>query len=1441
MKREPIDDYARRLFRAMKESHCGDRLWRLMSHIVVLFRKIRMEMPVALTRYDEIKKNVFDICYVHSLFEPRMKLYEYRDKKTTPRHVSMDIQTLIKECNLFHALVYNASDHDSLRAIRDSVKRFAVEVTIYDPSVMRFEERAVDSLLETLDDSGHAGLIMRRATVSSPIVAKETAKLMLAASKANMMLDASQDMISKAVDELYSLGLFDKYFKEVLQVIREGQKYSLVRINTTDSTLPHGLEMASVVVTMAENNIGEKARDLVFGLSEDSSERKAVLKLIGGLNIFGARGTVELPTVSDMFELRSRIKMYAMSLYHLNKAAIDDPTLLVPDQIATILASPTTKAKLRELERDPDLHRVISLLLHDINDYQVTVKYLTSEAKKLAFVIRQFDETVVPDLGLLASDLSNDVSTAIRQDEVIVNKVVQIAKAKKYIESLESYLFSEELDLSAELSNHVSQFLEIMRILSEQSTKAVSFQDMTESRDKIIDALEDLVDDYGVAPPDNDPISYSTIEIVEICNNEERVVEIRVVFENVPANTTVSPEVYEKALKGSKRAQIFLEEREKLNSKVKIAVDVLRVVGEALHKLTSALGKTGTIITPDPSNRDSLYFSSMIYDYHVWPSLRIDDMAFRLKYCNATSLKEDRTEMINIIKEGGISGFLNNKGWLVHILVELVIGLLGVGDDEMKIREAAMNTQILIKGISDISTQESSLFRELSCVGSIPSLHGYYLGGEVYQVYKKCSFGPPEIATILQYLTVVGNTEDMIQRCDDTCFSKTDSPLLDAGSKMVAGCAHYTIAGDPTLYSKILPLKGRMDVAQHSVRCCHPVFQTPVSMDTYGCHFGKTFYEAKEICESAKLRLCSQMEINTCRTCHTGCGFDRDRIWTADPVGTCSSSNQVTPANSLPTLSPVCRQLCNISRMAARNAELVADLDDSIKETAVIVRDESPQCVPSILILDIARGERYPLIKALTTASSIEALVHCIDGLPHGMKRVHANSLLYLLICDTSSFTSLVDGGPGTIPAPDADPNDSNPGPCSGNGIYANGKCICSSGYKGTKCEEFVDPEQEYNEGWTKGFEDSHLNETTPTQPRDIVTQTANLFDSAAKLLKSTTLSMAKIDPKSEIRQPTSYLSPVELMYAIEDVGWLHEYRSGPSAAFNSIIPKVLKEESLLRREYDDIVTMIKHLAIKAATIDCKSMKMIVFKKNGEPPICGDVASTITEMDPHNLLQKCLTTPILDELGTLARMERTSAMRQIVDDMLVLVNVVLLHTACPGQCNKRGVCLLRQCHCFQGWVGVACTHEVKPLAGECTRNCSGHGTCVDGNCKCDRGWKALDCSFNMVCPNDCWRHGDCIDGRCLCYKRWKGSDCSVPREICPDDYKCLHGKCVDSSCICDEGWTGDDCTIGSFVHRGADAFWDDEGVKPTVFIEESGGRGQGKIKLEDVDLTHPWV
>ena len=62
----------------------------------------------------------------------------------------------------------------------------------------------------------------------------------------------------------------------------------------------------------------------------------------------------------------------------------------------------------------------------------------------------------------------------------------------------------------------------------------------------------------------------------------------------------------------------------------------------------------------------------------------------------------------------------------------------------------------------------------------------------------------------------------------------------------------------------------------HAIRCClDSGKKIPMT-----CNDG-TYNEAKEVCRKVGARLCTVKEIQSCKTCGAGCGFDRMSVWTS--------------------------------------------------------------------------------------------------------------------------------------------------------------------------------------------------------------------------------------------------------------------------------------------------------------------------------------------------------------------------------------------------------------------------------------------------------------------------------------------------------------------------------------------------------------------------------
>ncbi len=627
------------------------------------------------------------------------------------------------------------------------------------------------------------------------------------------------------------------------------------------------------------------------------------------------------------------------------------------------------------------------------------------------------------------------------------------------------------------------------------------------------------------------------------------------------------------------------------------------------------------------------------------------------------------------------------------------------------------------------------------------------------------------------------------------------------------------MASNPSVYGKAVPVKLRKDAALHAVKCCltqsqvrqsHSFTllltlcfpQSPIASSAYGCYDKKTFAEAEAVCAASKMRLCTQAEISSGRTSNTGCGYDRMRVWTATQSGACSPSSTVQPRNTTKPDS-LCSDVCALNSITGQEAEILNSMVRMLVEAALVVREESPQCVPSIIGINVdLDGDHSQIVELLTPTSAIASLLRCIDALSFASPRVHANTLLYLSLSYSSSFTFTIDGGPGIEPIFKLDPNVVNPAPCSGQGVNVGGVCICGPSQTGTMCETRVANNQAYLDGWRKGFSVSLGNATAFIPPVNVLGQTTLNFDTTAKLFKSTTLAMVKADVLSEVNMPTSHLSPIELMRAVEDLSWLNQKRANTSAAFNTMLPKMLRDQATFKKAYQSLSSMLKFVAMKAAVIDCGTLMPLALstKLVGSSILCGNVAQTLGDTYPDKIVDICNSnTKIVDGLEKAVVNSKSVPLKTALGDMLELIRVAKLHSQCPQQCNRKGVCLLQYCECLDGWSGDSCMVEAPLPPGACPRNCSSHGTCRSGTCLCEEGWITSDCSVSSRCLNDCWDHGDCVDGRCYCHTGYRGVDCSHSKDYCPDDFTCHHGSCVNQQCICDEGWIGDDCTLGNLI------------------------------------------
>eukprot|EP00947_MAST-08B_sp_MAST-8B-sp1_P002408 g2408.t1 len=115
-----------------------------------------------------------------------------------------------------------------------------------------------------------------------------------------------------------------------------------------------------------------------------------------------------------------------------------------------------------------------------------------------------------------------------------------------------------------------------------------------------------------------------------------------------------------------------------------------------------------------------------------------------------------------------------------------------------------------------------------------------------------------------------------------TCTADSGSGSSDGDD----GSCKMTMAGHPRndKNPKFKPACTPVGEKQ-AVRCCNKNGQGKVPMSKYGCNKDKTFAEAKQICEGKGYRLCTAEEIEMCKTCGTGCGYDNHRVWTSTGGG----------------------------------------------------------------------------------------------------------------------------------------------------------------------------------------------------------------------------------------------------------------------------------------------------------------------------------------------------------------------------------------------------------------------------------------------------------------------------------------------------------------------------------------------------------------------------
>nr|XP_006824775.1 PREDICTED: tenascin-X-like [Saccoglossus kowalevskii] len=185
---------------------------------------------------------------------------------------------------------------------------------------------------------------------------------------------------------------------------------------------------------------------------------------------------------------------------------------------------------------------------------------------------------------------------------------------------------------------------------------------------------------------------------------------------------------------------------------------------------------------------------------------------------------------------------------------------------------------------------------------------------------------------------------------------------------------------------------------------------------------------------------------------------------------------------------------------------------------------------------------------------------------------------------------------------------------------------------------------------------------------------------------------------------------------------------------------------------------------------------------------------------------------------------------------------------CPGygeDCTGHGTCILGQCLCNEGWVGIGCEEPDCPGDPDCNNRGICYTSTAIPECQdCIEGWMGPACeiqcgpehgqqdppnSGTCKCKNDCWHgischdfcssRGECVNGtcdcaheaglnagwwgmychQCICNTGWVGSGCHIPD--CPGEPDCnARGTCDRSydppTCTnCDDGWIGAACEL----------------------------------------------
>lgn len=137
------------------------------------------------------------------------------------------------------------------------------------------------------------------------------------------------------------------------------------------------------------------------------------------------------------------------------------------------------------------------------------------------------------------------------------------------------------------------------------------------------------------------------------------------------------------------------------------------------------------------------------------------------------------------------------------------------------------------------------------------------------------------------------------------------------------------------------------------------------------------------------------------------------------------------------------------------------------------------------------------------------------------------------------------------------------------------------------------------------------------------------------------------------------------------------------------------------------------------------------------------------------------------------------------------LEVVFNHTKCPNGCGSNGVCMLGECFCNPGFTGEDCTKPVK-CPGK-NGKCNGRGECSMGKCFCTPGFTGEACEKRETCPKGCSNNGVCVDGKCLCVPGYTGPACDHAPSC--ESNPCENGVCAQGKCFCADGFTGPACTL----------------------------------------------